>query len=60
MPKNKRASHSFTPGEIRVLDFILSTLLRGGTPTAAVRNKDFPPLYKKVQRMKKSVEEADG
>jgi hypothetical protein len=47
-----RISNSFSEGEIQVMDFILSTLLRGGTPNMAVRSKDFASLCRKVQAMK--------
>ncbi len=47
-----RISNSFSEGEIQVLDFILTTLLRGGTPAMAVRSKDFASLCRKVQSMK--------
>ena len=47
-----RISNSFSDGEIQVMDFILSTLLRGGTPAMAVRSKDFSSLCRKVQAMK--------
>lgn len=47
-----RISNSFSEGEIQVLDFILTTLLRGGTPSMAVRSKDFASLCRKVQAMK--------
>ena len=50
-----RISNSFSEGEIQVLEFILSTLLRGGTPTMATRHKDFASLYRKVLTMKKRV-----
>ena len=52
-----RISNSFSEGEIQVLEFILQTLLRGGTPTMATRNKDFASVYRKVMTMKKRVEE---
>jgi hypothetical protein len=52
-----RISNSFSEGEIQVLEFILQTLLRGGTPTMAVRNRDFASLYRKVMTMKKRVHE---
>lgn len=52
-----RISNSFSEGEIQVMEFILQTLLRGGTPTMAVRNKDFASLYRKVMSMKKRVHE---
>lgn len=47
-----RISNSFSEGEIQVLDFILTTLLRGGTPAMAVRSKDFASVCRKVQAMK--------
>lgn len=50
-----RISNSFSEGEIQVLEFVLQTLLRGGTPTMAVRHKDFASLYRKVMTMKKRV-----
>ena len=52
-----RISNSFSEGEIQVLEFILQTLLRGGTPTMATRNKDFASVYRKVMTMKRRVEE---
>lgn len=55
-----RVSHSFTPGEIQILDFVLSTMLRGGTVSMAVRNKEFPSLCQKVGHMKKRLEEQRG
>ena len=51
-----RISNSFSEGEIQVLEFILQTLLRGGSPTLATRNKEFASLYRKVMTMKKRVE----
>jgi hypothetical protein len=41
-----RISNSFSEGEIQVLEFILQTLLRGGTPSMATRNKDFAAVAK--------------
>ncbi len=52
-----RISNSFSEGEIQVLEFILQTLLRGGTPSMATRNKDFAAVYRKAMTMKKRVEE---
>jgi len=52
-----RISNSFSEGEIQVLDFILSTMLRGGSPAMATRNKDFASLCRKVVSMKTRVEE---
>ena len=52
-----RISNSFSEGEIQFLEFILQTLLRGGTPTMATRNKDFASVYRKVMTMKKRMEE---
>lgn len=52
-----RISNSFSEGEIQVLDFILTTLLRGGSPAMATRNKDFASLCRKVVMMKNRVGE---
>ncbi len=52
-----RISNSFSEGEIQVMDFILSTLLRGGNPKMATRNKDFASLCRKVVSMKVRVED---
>jgi hypothetical protein len=52
-----RISNSFSEGEIQVMDFIVQTLLRGGSPTMAVRNKDFASLCRKIQTMKTRVNE---
>jgi hypothetical protein len=52
-----RISNSFSEGEIQVMDFILSTLLRGGSPAMATRNKDFASLCRKVVAMKVRVAE---
>lgn len=52
-----RISNSFSEGEIQVMEFVLSTLLRGGTPTMATRHKDFASLYRKVLTMKKRMHE---
>ncbi len=52
-----RISNSFSEGEIQVLEFIVQTLLRGGTPTMATRHKEFSSLCRKVMAMKaKAVE----
>jgi hypothetical protein len=50
-----RISNSFSEGEVQVLDFILNTLLRGGTPSMATRHKDFASLYRKTLTMKKRI-----
>jgi hypothetical protein len=47
-----RISNSFSEGEIQVLEFILQTLLRGGTPSMATRNKDFATMKKRVEEKK--------
>ncbi len=52
-----RISNSFSEGEIQVMEFILQTLLRGGTPTMAARHKDFASLYRKVMSMKTRLED---
>jgi len=52
-----RISNSFSEGEIQVLEFIVQTLLRGGTPTMATRHKEFASLCRKVKAMKTKVQE---
>jgi hypothetical protein len=52
-----RISNSFSEGEIQILEFILQTLLRGGSPTMAARHRDFPSLCRKVMAMKAKVAE---
>lgn len=54
-----RISNSFSEGEIQVLEFILQTLLRGGSPTMATRHKEFASLYRKVVSMKTRVHEIE-
>ena len=50
-----RISNSFSEGEVQVLEFIVQTLLRGGTPTMATRHKEFASLCRKVMAMKGKV-----
>lgn len=50
-----RISNSFSEGEIQVLEFIVQTLLRGGSPTMATRHKEFASLCRKVMSMKTRV-----
>jgi hypothetical protein len=52
-----RISNSFSEGEIAVMDFILTTLLRGGSPQMATRNKDFASLCRKIVAMKQKAEQ---
>jgi len=52
-----RISNSFSEGEIQVMEFIVQTLLRGGTPTMATRHKEFASLCRKVMAMKTKVHE---
>lgn len=47
-----RISNSFSEEEIQLLEFILQTLLRGGSPTMATRHKEFASLCRKVMAMK--------
>ena len=55
-----RISNSFTDGEVQIMDFVLQTLLRGGSPVTITRNKDFPSLYRKVLGMKKRLATASS
>ena len=52
-----RISNSFSEGEIQVLEFILQTLLRGGSPAVATRHKEFASLCRKVMSMKQKAAE---
>jgi hypothetical protein len=52
-----RISNSFSEDEIQVLDFITQTLLRGGDPRIATRNKAFGSVCRKVIAMKAKVHE---
>ena len=52
-----RISNSFSEGEIQVMEFIVQTLLRGGTPTMATRHKEFASLCRKIMAMKSKVHE---
>jgi hypothetical protein len=54
-----RISNSFSEGEIQVLEFIIQTLLRGGTPSMATRHKEFASLCRKVMAMKAKVQEKE-
>lgn len=55
-----RISNSFSEGEIQVLDFIMQTLLRGGTPSMATRHKEFASVCRKVLAMKQKVHEKES
>lgn len=55
-----RISNSFSEGEIAVIEFILSRLLRGYDPRIVIRRKDFASLYRKILSMKESVEKKTG
>ena len=52
-----RISNSFSEGEIQVMEFIVQTLLRGGSPTMATRHKEFASLCRKVMAMKAKTHE---
>lgn len=52
-----RISNSFSESEVQILEFVLQTLLRGGSPSMAVRNKDFASLLRKVMAMKDKIVE---
>lgn len=55
-----RISNSFSEGEIAIMEFILSRLLRGYDPKIVTRRKDFASLYRKILSMKESVEKKTG
>ncbi|MEM6960792.1 MAG: hypothetical protein AAF355_03255 [Myxococcota bacterium] len=50
-----RISNSFSEGEVKTLEFILQTLLRGGNPSVATRQRDFASVYRKVLKMKERI-----
>lgn len=50
------ASQSFNEDEIKVLDGIFSTLLRGGDPKILMRSPAAKNVMRKVQTMKASIE----
>lgn len=50
---------SLTPMEIQLLDYMMSTILRGGDPKIAARHKSFASLARKVKAMKTAAKEAD-
>ncbi|MGB0679098.1 MAG: hypothetical protein ACPGUV_05510 [Polyangiales bacterium] len=54
-----RISNSFSEGEVQIMEFVLQTLLRGGSPVMASRHKDFPSLYRKVLSMKKRMHQRE-
>ena len=53
-----RISNSFSEGEIQLLEFILQTLLRGGSPSMATRHKEFASLCRKVMAMRNKANQA--
>lgn len=54
-----RISNSFSEGEVQVLEFIIQTLLRGGSPNMATRHKEFASLCRKVMAMRAKVNEGE-
>lgn len=52
-----RISNSFSEGEVQILDFIIQTLLRGGSPNMATRHKEFASLCRKVMSMRNRMHE---
>ncbi|MCZ6870538.1 MAG: hypothetical protein O7G84_13635 [Gammaproteobacteria bacterium] len=53
----KRYGQSFSAGEIQALDYIIQTILRGGTPTMVTRHKEFSALCRKVIALKAAAKE---
>lgn len=56
----ERYEQSFSRGEIQALDFIVQTLLRGGTPTMVTRHKEFASLCRKVMALKAAVRDDEN
>jgi hypothetical protein len=52
-----RISNSFSEDEVQVLEFITQTLLRGGDPRIATRNKAFASVCRKIIAMRAKVNE---
>jgi len=50
---------SLTPNEIQLLDFITSTLLRGGDARMATRHREFASVVRKIQALKIAAAEAE-
>lgn len=50
-----KASQSFSPDEVGVLDAIFSTLLRGGDAGVLIRSKAAAATYRKVVVMRNSL-----
>ncbi|MCK5643251.1 MAG: hypothetical protein KAJ19_20750 [Gammaproteobacteria bacterium] len=56
-PNKVTISNSFTEGQVKLLQFITDTLLRGGDPRMASRHKEMPKLAAKVTRMRLAMRE---
>jgi hypothetical protein len=54
------ASQSFREPEVRLLDQILKTLIRGGDPHVLVRSASFPSLMRKVATMRTRIDHLRG
>ncbi len=54
-PRAHAAANTFSEGEIKLMDTMLKTLLRGGDAATLTRSPDFPGVVRKVQAMKDSV-----
>jgi len=50
-----KASQSFSPDEVGVLDAIFSTLLRGGDAGVLIRSKAAAATYRKIVVMRNSI-----
>lgn len=51
---------SFSAGELHALDYIMQTLKRGGTPTMAVRSKEFAPPCRKIIALKTDASDGEA
>ena len=54
------ASNSFTEEQVKILVFVLDTLLRGGDARMAVRHKAFNGLVAKAHRMREKLRKGQG
>lgn len=53
--KRLSAGNTFSEDEVKVLDYICSTLLRGGDPRQVLHHKAFASLCRKAIAMKASI-----
>ncbi len=50
-----RASTTFKKSDVELLDFMITTLLRGGDPKMAMQHEAFASVARKIASMKASI-----